>query len=1473
MFKRGEKLHNLFTVLITWAVLLALFFAYEAYFVDGQKGFLRERGFRVLASLSNELRARVDQAQISVASSIKLVAKEGAPANEKTVKAVKTKQTADDPLPQYLKFYLQDALTHDEAVAPSQDCRVNPGGSPPLETTFEGNGLIFRVFCFSSKGPEAANRPDLKSEIQIHKLDLGEPVRQSFAALGGYFDDVLVADSTGHVVFQQSSTGRVVRDLKAFAPNKDSANAKQDSAGSDSASKKATAALSGVGKDSAQGSSKTSENENETRWIQELGQANTFSTVTLGEEAYYLFSQPVRIPTGNYSAIGGEEFDFVVCGLRRAGSFEAAVHTVPYTILIWLSLLAAALFSLSWPFFKLRYMSDTERFSPRDGWYLIFAIFLASTSTMMMFLNSTYGSEMEIVSDNNARQLAAKIKENVRNELNTAALQLRLLTTNPATQKLFNDPSRPKFIANYLTGRNTSGVQPDKCYPYFEIAFWANRDGDQLMKFDVHPVTTPATNVSSQEFFTTSISDLNQMRALEQEKDGAKIAPLAAQAGECAESPAPAIGSADHVHLKPEFSPNTDEFYMVLASPVLSEETAHPGAEIAVQALATKPLSLIAPLMPPGYSFAVIDQQCDVLFDSDLFRNLKENFCEESKTKDELTPWLFSGVDKSIEITYSARPGRAFLTSLTLPGLAEGQAYLIVFRDPDLKPSLNLAIIVVCSILMGTWFFFLLAAAALHLALRKPFHWIYAPEFIWPSPSNAASYAQVFVANGVLSLLFWSFYQRLYEGPLLGLTLAVAIFTVVFSVLKLCHKAVTLLRAGRILTFVSAAMFVVFLVRLAKALWLHESKEPLEEWMTLFGLLGVFGQIAALLSRETMPLWASRAVASKRIESLKECATKYFSVTYALAALSVINAVGLVPCAGFFKYSYDAVSELSLKRDQIKLSEEILERKDRVRQYYEKLGALKFADERLSNIWDRYDSIFFKTDCEHIATAIAQDPRSPVPEHCDQSNGQEGTSFSHSAEIINEWIEKTIAQATLFFPSNQIGLEMSRLGVASTGTNGDRPWEHSWDELSPRRFTLRWNDDSRLPKLTVTSDYPRWAGLRPGPFTGMTLLLVVLIFWLTSLAKKIFFTDVEDTPGFETVAWKSVNDIQKSYLVIGLAKSSKTDKLRAIADLPPGDWRDLRVELNRMKSPYYEKPSCQGNVLILDHFEANLNDHGCNLRRLRLLESLLYETEIRIVAVSNVDPLYFLAEGDPEILTDSKDPEDARRLLDRWARVLSKLTKVRVKDNETKELEGRIAQSTQENVNPQLVSWIWQECWCTSFLGKIGIEILDQFRDKQDVTEAWLVTTVLDRADSYYHVLWSGMTTSERMVLYQLALDGWANPKNTEAIQQLERKHIIYRDPMYRIMNESFRTFIQSAEHADEIAEWEKFNRQSTWRALRLVMIAAAVGGAVWLFHAQTELFQTGIGYVAAIATLLTAVTGLVGRSKVAAPTESGATQ
>jgi len=292
--------------------------------------------------------------------------------------------------------------------------------------------------------------------------------------------------------------------------------------------------------------------------------------------------------------------------------------------------------------------------------------------------------------------------------------------------------------------------------------------------------------------------------------------------------------------------------------------------------------------------------------------------------------------------------------------------------------------------------------------------------------------------------------------------------------------------------------------------------------------------------------------------------------------------------------------------------------------------------------------------------------------------------------------------------------------------------------------------------------------------------------------------------------------------------------------------------------------SCGQGVMILDHFEFNIRDCASNLARLEFIETPLYEAHGKLVIVSTIDPLYFLTEEASKVLsTDKDDPERTRRLIDRWARVLSKFRKANLASPSKDDFLEKVGKAAEPgHHDAQFAAWTFEECGGTALLRKVGMGILDEFQEHPPTRREQLVETVLDRAGAYYHVLWSGLTATERLVLYQLALDGWANPTNTPAIQQLERKQLICKAPMYRILNDSFCKFIQSTEHAAEIAEWEKHEQQSTWRGLRFVIIAAVIGAGVWLLYSQAQLFQIGTGYITAIATLLTALAGFSARLK-----------
>jgi hypothetical protein len=67
------KLRKFITLLITWALLLGFFFAYDTYVVAGQREYLVDREFRALAGLSRRIADEFDRSRLSVESALKLM--------------------------------------------------------------------------------------------------------------------------------------------------------------------------------------------------------------------------------------------------------------------------------------------------------------------------------------------------------------------------------------------------------------------------------------------------------------------------------------------------------------------------------------------------------------------------------------------------------------------------------------------------------------------------------------------------------------------------------------------------------------------------------------------------------------------------------------------------------------------------------------------------------------------------------------------------------------------------------------------------------------------------------------------------------------------------------------------------------------------------------------------------------------------------------------------------------------------------------------------------------------------------------------------------------------------------------------------------------------------------------------------------------------------------------------------------------
>jgi hypothetical protein len=168
-----------------------------------------------------------------------------------------------------------------------------------------------------------------------------------------------------------------------------------------------------------------------------------------------------------------------------------------------------------------------------------------------------------------------------------------------------------------------------------------------------------------------------------------------------------------------------------------------------VAAIESKLLSLIDPVLPPGYGFSVIDDEGVVQFHSDSNRNLRENLFNELDADVELRGALLAQRDEHFDAVYQTAPIYAFVTQL-----AGTRWSLVVFADRerirDMEQETFTLSLAVYAVYLLSLLLTILATVALTGRHAAP------PGgardgWYWPDPTKAKAYRLLFV---VVVLLF-----------------------------------------------------------------------------------------------------------------------------------------------------------------------------------------------------------------------------------------------------------------------------------------------------------------------------------------------------------------------------------------------------------------------------------------------------------------------------------------------------------------------------------------------------------------------------------------------------------------------------------------------------------------------------------------------------------------------------------------------
>jgi hypothetical protein len=133
-------------------------------------------------------------------------------------------------------------------------------------------------------------------------------------------------------------------------------------------------------------------------------------------------------------------------------------------------------------------------------------------------------------------------------------------------------------------------------------------------------------------------------------------------------------------------------------------------------------------------------------------------------------------------------------------------------------------------------------------------------------------------------------------------------------------------------------------------------------------------------------------------------------------------------------------------------------------------------------------------------------------------------------------------------------------------------------------------------------------------------------------------------------------------------------------------------------------------------------------------------------------------------------------------------------------------------------------------LAPVEREVLAAFDTHDEVALGQLADAMSARAHAFYQLLWTSCTRHEKLVLVQLAQEGFVTSNTDDAIAALLAKGLIVKRSGPAIFNRTFRTFLRRIERGNVVREWERGEGQGLWVvAGRLIASSFVVGGLFFL--------------------------------------------
>jgi len=1453
--------------LITAVVLISAFCLYYFVYVGARHEYLANRNFRSLAVLGDQV-----QAMVTMHSSVlEFVSHLGDPRRdenhgkeredlEKFV--VIRPEDKDSPnrdeeaLKDYLKYLAPGfALTNDKGRAGQSRLGVQ-----------RRNGRWELVLT--------AHKHHSSDKDYVGWLELSPVLEPLVASLP--FDDILLVSRDGTIVYQSNTAGPQFTTLSGLLQAEPEAAKPKAESPADEHSQT-------VG-------SKTNEhlavgqNTDKTWQIK----SKHLTDIVLAGTHYKLFLQPVLLDVYNDKDERQDEpaQEWVLCGLQSAKALEWEALSISSTSMVWITAAFLAIF-MSSPILKVLFMNHRQHVRLREiGWLSVALVLLAVVFTLSG-LNAV-GFPLNDDTEAQLNQIGSKLANDVHDELaqmreqllawcqfaepddkrspdsqieNATLLKADLASYKEHDREVIRSYRGPEDAKDRKSKKNEiEQPPPQDHYAHLNNASWTDDDGQQIVKWGTGRYLTPMINVSEARIFTHPKDIYLDGRGPAFYFDSVVppnkvdyLAGLAVRTGDC------------DVTLPGHFAPRSD----------LTGGTA---------VLSAQPLSLIDPILPYGYGFALLDDKGVVLFHSDKTRNLRENFLQETDWNRQLQAAMFGHSSQhALEITYMGKDYLALV--VPIPGVSQSGWSLVVYRDLTSVRTLNLQAIIMASTLFLLVFAIPAAAFAIWSLIVRP---QFAQEWLWPNQARMVTYIYQIAVYALLAILFLflGFAGSSKQNILACVTIPyTALLLSVWSIAAYApEREKVAAKRGR--SYPWRMLICIILPGFVLIWWVH---------LPAFTFLLAFVVIAIVPLLD--PLRRHLLIKSKRLFSRSTAAEQPlrpavnsvgYRSCYIGSVAMLLLLLGIMLPTALFRASLIIEQRLSIKQAQVHLASAVDQRLRTTKQRCDsdQLGhcackAFGMPDHAAETSEVRHtckiDKPISYQDGDWLAANTPWNWIVVDPMFFDRG-GLSISSFanpSHHDELYDSWFGALIyllhhdynptASETLAMISDRVDIE-SRASTNSVFSSSpsdksqaekidaekteerepvDRFAEWFWDS-DGSKLTLRWHGvhvpsnsnatrvENHGPKMIDVVSLQKQNAQDALPSLGRgdiqddreRDLLVSSVIPTSSWASvfKGIVIGIAAITAIGLIVWAVVRRIFLFHIV----PLTITGEMRAAEAIREGQGV---VILTPLLSNWH--PKTKTWPLDLKTWgERNLEAVPMNsVVEIRHFEHLSSDPEFESQKFNVLERL--LAIGNIQVVVVMKvapSAEDYSRLFHKY-------------DLEVIDLRDEPFYWLEQYKGPAQ-DLIWDECGPMAALWPIGAQLALDIKTEKVHSAETIASEILERADGYYRLVWNECSNEQKFVLSQLAEDGLLNPMNARAIRQLVRKGVIKADPQFHIMNESFRRFVCSATTDESKQAWSRESRRSGWGKVHGAFLTTMILLGAFLLTTQNALWHSAAAYV-----------------------------